>query len=440
VGAYLQLFKDLFLIITTGYIVFLFLADYKKALIWYLLFFAFISVLGFNRVIYFENLVIPLMLLLVLLFKPARIAKPNVVYFILFIYMVLLTYLNGLSVSESYSRGTYLFIILLIYSKHLFSNSDYAIKILILIWIIIVGIAFSFLIYGEELLSVSNIDSESRDMILDTGIKGSAAGDKGADLNYFSSGQAIGAVLSIMMFLYRKTLFQKVSFPSLIKQILNSKLFSKVLLVITSLQIWFVFRGLSRGGLFVLIAGLITLIYLQKKKIYILYGVIFLLILFFIMNQVGIIDLLMERIESDETGGTSGRNLIWIGIFGSVFQEGGILQILFGRGIDWPWWEFWSDNIFGSKEIASTHNQWLSIFVNVGLFGLILFLIPIVKAIGNSLKNPNPINNIRVVLFACFFAMTLSLEPLVFTRYTWFIVALAATYTPNFNRINETNQ
>lgn len=424
-GALLQLFKDFFLILTTGFIVFWFIKDYRKAILWYLVFYVFISLVGLGRVVYYENVVIPLMLLFVFLSKPAQFSKPNPYYLVLFIYVVALTYINGLSVVDTYSRGTYLFLVLLIYSRNLFSNPDYAIKVIFLIWLITIGIAFSFLVYGEGIFSVSDISSQERNIQLNTGIKDSSE----KDLNYFSSGQAIGAIITMMLIIYRRHLIIMHFLPVIVKQFLKSKFFHATLFVILAIQVWFVFRSLSRGGILVFIVGVLCLAYLQKKKKYILYGGIFLIILYLILNQVGIIALLMERFEGDETG-TSGRNFIYLGILQSVYDQGGLLQVFFGAGIDWPWYDYWVGNTWG-KGAVSTHNQWFSFYVSIGLAGLFLFFLPLIIGIRNSLKNPNLVNHFRIVLFASFFVMALSLEPLVFIPYVWFIVAIAATFTPN---------
>jgi len=429
VGAFLQLFKELFLILTTGYIIFLFLYDYRKALIWYLSLFSFISAIGLSRVTYNEYALIPLMLLFVLVTKQVRIFRPNILYIVLFIYMIALTYTNGQAVVDTNSGGKYLFIILLIYSSHLFSNPNYALKIIFLIWVITLCIAISFLIYGDGIFNVSNISTDDRSILLQTGIEG--AGEN--DLNYFSSGQAIGAIITLLFIIYHRFMLAELSVPIILKKILESEIFRIALFLILSIQIWFVFRSLSRGGILVFIAGVFSLVYLMKKKKYFLYGGLFLIAVYLILNQVGIIDLLLERIDGDSSV-TSGRNVIFLGALGAVYNQGGILQILFGGGIDWPWYEYWASNFFGSKAFASTHNQWISLFMIFGILGLILFLIPFVKSIHHCLKNPNPINNFRIVLLSCVFTMFLSLEPLIYTPYVWFVLALAATYTPNLKK------
>lgn len=407
--------------------------DYKKTLIWYLFLYAIISMLGIGRAIYFENVLIPILLLIVLLYQPTQVSRPNIFYSIFFIYILAITFINGLSISNSYSGGIYLFVVLLIYSSHLFSNSNYAIKIVFLIWLITLGIGLNFLIFGESPFSVSNINSEERSMILDMGSTfGGSSSSRFYDLNYFSSSQAFGALLSMLFLIYRKYIIVNIKLPYEIKRFIIGKFFTITLLGITSIQLWLMVRGLSRGGLLVFLVGILTLVYVLKKSKYVLFGGLLVLILYWVMNEVGITDLFMERITKDETG-TSGRDFIWLGMLTTAYKNGGILQIIFGQGIDWPWWDFWSDNNWDTA--VSSHNQWLTLLVNFGLVGLVLFIIPLIKGVVNSFNNPNPINNIRIVLFFSFFAMTLSLEPLVYTRYVWFIVALAIAYTPNIKYV-----
>jgi hypothetical protein len=437
-GALLQIIKELILILTTGYIVYLIFNDYKKTIIWYLFLYAIISMLGIGRAIYFENLLIPILLLIVLLYQPTQVSRPNIFYGIFFIYILAITFINGLSITNSYSGGIYLFVVLLIYSSHLFSNSNYAIKIVFLIWLVTLGIGLNFLIFGESPFSVSNINSEERNMVLDMGSTfGGSSSSRFYDLNYFSSGQAFGALLSMLFLIYRKYIINNIKLPYEIKRFIFGKFFTFTLLAIIGIQLWLMVRGLSRGGLLVFLVGILTLVYILKKSKYILYGGLLVLLLYWVMNEVGITDLFMERITKDETG-TSGRDFIWLGMLTSAYKNGGVLQIIFGQGIDWPWWDFWPDNTWGTA--VSSHNQWLTLLINFGIVGLILFIIPLIKGVVNSFNNPNPINNIRIVLFFSFFAMTLSLEPLVYTRYVWFIVAISATYSPAIKRVSTSNR
>lgn len=435
-GAYLQLFKDFFLLITTGYIIFWFLKDYRKAIIWYLIFYAVIAILGLTRVIYNENIVIPALLLTVITFQSSRTSKTNVYYVIFFIYMLFITYINKLVIVDVYSDGAYLLVIILIFSNYLFKNGDYAIKIVFLIWIITIAFAFNSVLYGENIFSIGSINSEERNLIIDAGIKGSHDSELGVDLNYFSSTQAIGGIITLMFIIYRKYLLTIVSIPPFLKKIFYNTGFPKVLYILLGLEVWLIFRGISRGGLLIFFSGIIAFMLLLKKQKYVIYGGLCLIALYFVMNEIGIIDLLVERINRDDTG-TSGRNLIILGMLGSVYSQGGISQIIFGGGNAWPWWEFWNYNPWDTGFIPSSHNQWLSIFVNFGLLGLGLFIIPLFNGIRNCMIHKNPINNMRIVLFISLFMYFMSLEPLIYTHYAWFVLALSASYTPNIKSIHQ---
>lgn len=429
-GAALQLFKDFFLLLTTGYIIFWFFKDYRKALIWYLFFYGLIAVIGLHRVIYNQNIIIPLLLIVTLSLKSSPINKTNTFYVVFFIYMLFITYVNELIIIDAYSKGAYLLVALLIFSNYLFKNADYAIKIVFFIWLITISFAFNSIIYGEDMFNVSAINSEERSLIIDTGVQGSRAQEEGVDLNYYSSTQAIGAMISILFLTYRKELLAAVSIPITLKRFLYSKAFTLALFFLLAIEIWLMIRGLSRGGLLIFLSGLIGLLFILRKQKYLIWGAVLLIGLYFVMEKIGIIDLFLERMTRDQSG-TSGRDLIMLGVFSSVYSQGGIMQIIFGGGNAWPWWDFWGFNPWDSDKMVSSHNQWLSIFVNFGLVGLSLFIIPLYNGIRNCLKNKNPINNIRIVLFICVFFFSMSLEPLIFTHYVWFIFALAATYTPN---------
>lgn len=433
-GALIQLFKDFFLLITTGYVIFWFLYDYQKGVFWYLFLYAIISFIGFNRVIYNENVVIPLFIFIGILINSSKIFKPINTYIIFVAYMLLITYIHDLPIIDAYSGGIYLFAILLVFSDYLFKDKNQATRTVFLIWLITIGLAIHFLMYGENILSVSNIDPEERDLIINNGIVGSASNVIGLDLNYLGSAQAIGATITIMFIYYRNYFISTITIPDRVKKIFQSTLLYLFLYLLLTLEIWLVIRGVSRGALLVLLAGILTFLITLRKFKYLLYGGLILFALYFIMNHIGIIELFTERIGNDDSG-TSGRVEIWLGMLEAVNSQGGIIQIIFGGGIGWPWWEFWTDHFFDST-IISSHNQWLALYVNVGLLGLTLFFIPIIKGIKNNVKNNNPINNMRIVLFTCLFFEGLSLEPLLFDRYVWFLLALVTTYTPNINKIS----
>jgi len=432
VGSIIQIFKDFFLLFTTIYIVYWVLKDYNKGLNIYLYFFAIIVLLGLNRVMYFEKIILPLVIWISIYKKNSQLIKINILYVALFIYTFLITYVHGLSMIDDYSEGIYLFgFCLLIFSNYLFKKENNALSIVFFVWLITIGYALSFIIFGDHLFSIANINSTDRRMILNTGIVSST--DIGVDLNYFACGQSLGAIITLNFIYYRKYLIDLFKLPVYVENIVKNNLFTTILYLLFVLETWFVFRGLSRGGLLVLLAGVITFMIIQKKIKFLLYGCLFLLVSYLILVKVGIIALFVERMLNDQSG-SSGRDLIWIGVFNAMKSHGGYLQIIFGSGNGWPWWKFWHQSFFDQGLMPSTHNQFISIWINFGIVGLTLFFIPIIIGIRNCLKNRNPINNIRIVLFVCVFVESLSLEPFVFARYIWFLLALATTYTPNIKK------
>lgn len=429
-GALIQLFKDFFLLATTVFLTIWFLYDYQKGFSWYLLLYAIIAVIGFNRVLYNENFFIPLLISISVLIQKNQKVKISILYTFLFIQICIVTWLNNLSITNDSSGGIYLFVVLLIFSEYLFNDANQVTKIVFLIWLITIGFALNSLIFGEHLLSAASIDSEERALVLNNGLAGSSANDQGIDLNYFGCTQAIGALITIMFINYRNDLINNIKIPFRLRSIIRSWLFGSFLFLLLALQVWLVLRGISRGALVAFLAGILTYLLTLKKFKYLLYGGILLFILFLVANQLGINKLFAERIAEDSSG-TSGRNFIWLAILRAVYQHGGIIQIIFGGGIGWPWWRFWTENFWDTGVVPSTHNQWLALYTNVGLLGLVLFFVPIINGLKNNIRNNNPINNIRIVLFACVFTESLSLEPLQFDRYVWFLLALVTTSTPN---------
>lgn len=391
--------------------------------------------MGLSRVIYYQNIIIPLLLIITLSLKSSPVTKTNTFYVVFFIYMLFITYINKLIIIDAYSKGAYLLVILLIFSNYIFKNVDFATKIVFFIWLITIAFAFNSIIYGEDIFNVSDINSEERSLIIDTGVQGSHAQEEGVDLNYYSSTQAIGAMITLMFFTYRKELLPSVKIPYFLKRFFYGNGFLLSLCILLPIEIWLMFRGISRGGLLIFLSGLISFLFILRKQKYLFWGIAFIIALYFIMQKIGIIDLFLERINRDQSG-TSGRGLIMLGIFNSIYNQGGISQVIFGGGNAWPWWDYWGFNPWGPDKMVSSHNQWLSIFVNFGLIGLCLFIIPLIQGIRNCLKNKNPINNIRIVLFICVFFYSMSLEPLIFTHYVWFILALTATFTPNKTTTN----
>ena len=215
---------------------------------------------------YNEITIIPLMIVIGISIKGSRTSKHNKLYILFFIYMFIITYIHDLSIFDAYSEGAYLAVILLIFSDYLFKNSNNVLKVVFLVWLITIGYAISSIIFGANPFSVANIDSEERELILNNGIVGSSASDLGIDLNYFSCGQAIGALITLMFIYYRNYFLSTIStIPVLIKKIVSNALFPILLYLLLGLEVWLVFRGLSRGALLVLLSGFLIFMLIFKK-------------------------------------------------------------------------------------------------------------------------------------------------------------------------------
>jgi hypothetical protein len=435
-GVLLQLSKDFFLIFSTVFIVFWCFKDYHRGLNWYLVLLAFITVIGLNRVMYIERIILPFSIGFGIILNNLKLKKINTIYVFLFIYILFITYINGLTIFDETSQGTYLFVIVLIFSNYLFTSPKRVLQIVFLIWLVTIADALKYCIYGESVFSVKAIDTSTRALInVNTNIKGAIGL---IDPNYFGCGQAIGAVITILFVVYRKYIIVNYTTSKIIilKYIFTNNKMLIFLYLVLAIQIWFIIRGLSRGAIFVLIGGIFTMMLLEKKNKYIFYGIVFALIGYIILSGTGILDLYMDRIANDDDSG-SGRTIIWMRMFQAAKNHGGFSQFFWGGGNSWPWWKFWSGN-FMERGVPSTHNQLLSFWINFGIVGFILFLVPIIKGIRNNLRFNNPINNMRIVLFVCLLLESLTLEPLVYTYYSWFIFALVTSHSIILPKIRTT--
>lgn len=400
----------------------MFLIDVKKALLWYLTLYAITALLGFYRVIHYDKIILPLMLLIGTYREIAGILKSGVVYIIFLAYILFITFINGLPIIDDYSSGAYFLVVILAFSEHLYKRPDYLIKTLTLIWLITIAMSINSILFGSNPFEISEIAFNERSMELQNTFKGGEESEIKIDLNYFGSSQAIGAIITLYLIVYWRKLTRIISIPIFIYRIITKRYFNIFLYILFLFEIWLVIKGLSRGAILVLFFGLLTFIIIQRKFIYLLYLGIFGIFVYLYIDHIGIIDLYLARIENDESG-LSGRNSIWLGMIQATLNQGGILQLFFGGGNGWDWWNHWSGNTWDSGTRISSHNQILSLLINFGILGISLFSFPIIKNTILNLKIKNPLNDLKIILLSTVLIMSLSLEPLVFAPYTWFILS-----------------
>ena len=238
----------------------------------------------------------------------------------------------------------------------------------------------------------------------------SAHGEEGmtwADANYLGGMAGMGCIIAVMGLLYAK------------KTILH--------LVICALTIvstlYFLAIMTSRGAILAVGLSSIALVLFSRvkrttKALYLI-GVIG-IILFVYYSKT--FELLMSRFNAMDTTGT-GRTLIWTAKLKGFFQEGTAFNLIFGFGSEGGY-------SLGASElgrIRAFHNDFISVLVEYGLIGLVLFILALIYPYHIANKEDKPI---IAALLLYLVTIGLTLEPVisgrfVFVAFLFFTIILA---------------
>jgi hypothetical protein len=336
---------------------------------------------------------------------------------ILFI-LIVQTYANNLSLIDEVSNGKYVIIlVLMIFSNVIFDTEKKVITAVYIFWWMSVASIINQIIFGYNSFTLGD-----RFLLVMNVATGEIVS---MDPNYFCSLQAMALVLTVLFYINRKKLNEELGskFPKF--------LFNRIFfLIIAFLQLWFAFRGLSRGAMLILIIGYLTVIFItnQNKRInYIIIAVVLLLCIY----QMGFIDLIIDRTNVNEL--TTGRTFLFSLIF-SYMMRSDVDSLLFGYGNQYPWYDSWRDNWWnGLATSVSTHNQYLTIWMAVGTIGLCLFFYTLLKNTKLRLKDNSFHSILCITLTVCFLVECTNLEPLTFSRPMIFLPAiLMSNYKKNY--------
>lgn len=237
-----------------------------------------------------------------------------------------------------------------------------------------------------------------------------------ADINYVASiiGFGVMAALHRLMYEPRKKVFKVILY-----------------LVVIGIAVITMFSNASRGSLLALGVGIIVLILFSnvslRSKVLISVLVIGALIVLYKNNYM---DLLLYRIEHDDTSGGTGRVDIWKDKWSVYSSSSSILKILCGYGYE------------GGRRLGTVgggfafHNDYLAFLVEYGVLGAIVLLSFLFTPLLKSNKNNRPI-----VLASLAYLMTvgLTLEPLAAGRLPFYAIWLYAYLATNhdFQRIDK---
>lgn len=189
----------------------------------------------------------------------------------------------------------------------------------------------------------------------------------------------------------------------------------------------------SRGAILALAAGAVILFTFSKrtKSSYKVLFVIAMSALLFFMYQSSVFDALEARFTSDTMATGTGRTEIWAIKLSSFFNDGNILNIIFGYGQE----KGFELGNFGRAR--AFHNDFIAFLVEYGFVGLILFLSALsypVRRASRSIRN-------TILGFVTFIAVAgLTLEPISSDMpnsiaFTFFILYVITAYKSG-NAIN----
>ena len=151
------------------------------------------------------------------------------------------------------------------------------------------------------------------------------------------------------------------------------------------------------------------------------YGFLFVVLIFFLYD-VGLLDGLIDRFNSEDLKDGSGRTRIWeVGL--DTFQKRGLITLFLGEGVG-------AANIMAliNGIYFSPHNNFLEFLYNFGLIGLVLFVLWwIILYIGASDEKKT------LILFIMINSMTVC--PFIYVQPIWIIIPLIMMWDSRINRL-----
>lgn len=200
-----------------------------------------------------------------------------------------------------------------------------------------------------------------------------------------------------------------------------ARIFHAVFLI---LSLYCAFLGGSRGGLLAIVIASVALYFMDFKptgrRLFFSLGVIVVLIIGMYVVYRNIPEALLQRMTLDsitETGG-SGRFGIYTEHFQSFFQRSNVFRLLFGHGREA------AVNILG----FANHNIILDYLWDLGIIGVVIYIITTIKAIRYCKCNNSPLT-IAMMIGIILWSMTVSASnQLIYFVVIYSIVCLSKFY------------
>lgn len=223
-----------------------------------------------------------------------------------------------------------------------------------------------------------------------------------SDPNYF------GFVIGMGTFCAINLLFQRQAIG------FYAKLLLVATIIITSIVL---VLNASRGALLsVLIVALILMLFSKAKPGHKIIAVLCGMGLIYFLYSGGYMELLMYRVTQGAGDGGGGRINIWNKKLYAFYHEANIGELLFGMG-------YHKGYNLGFGHGQGFHNDYLAFLVDYGLFGFILFVVPLFRLLISSFKANVSLFCTSVYLILC----GMTIEPFtlgVFPYYLFFIYTI----------------
>lgn len=410
----IQSLKILFLLLTTSITIYFFIRNYKTGFKYYMYFVIISALLGFTRPIFAEEIILPILIPLSVFayykkFNPDRISYISLFILVYGIFITLIT-------EDASFKGVDTFFIygflLLSFSNYIFGGKKFTIHAYSLIWLYVLAkVIWLVANGGSSVFLLSDLTHGGSRLIEFKSELDSSTGNVIIDPNYLGFITGLGFVLSFMFLFYRNQLYRYFNY-----KIIKKTWFFVIVLIIGIVELWLSLRGISRGILLAIIASILAFLLLNRQfKTFAIFSAVIVIMIFVFSN---VIDLFFMRFTEDTTGG--GRFDYWNFIWNFMIDED---KVLFGFGLNYSWWQKWE---FGVAYI-STHNSWLTLLLAVGLFGMILLVVFMIKSIIINYKSNSIIGKIRIVMLAYLIVSCFSIEPLI-NNLGWILFAISTTY------------
>lgn len=202
------------------------------------------------------------------------------------------------------------------------------------------------------------------------------------DPNYFGMVIGMGTVIALLELVGRKDNIVRLKYQTLIKAIyIATVLLSLLTLVLNA----------SRGALLATGAVAIFAIMFSGGKTYLkLISIITILIGIVFIYYNSYYDLLVYRMENENTEGGNGRVVLWTKKL-YAYLDGDFASIIFGNG-------YQGGLQLGFSNKCGTHNDYLSFLIEYGIIGFIMFINMLIRPIIHAFRHKSKQFNVTMLM------------------------------------------